>query len=922
MPRMLLLAALLFIFPLDQVGAEIKSWRVGDSTHPWIIEPVSGRLTLGWGWAVEILVDEDGDGLIDEDPVELVDNDNDGLFNEDPEEEQVDNDNDGVLNEDPVDNLDNDGDGLVDEDPEEIFDNDLDGLFNEDGPDDQIDNDNDGALNEDGLMSNGDNDNDGLFNEDLADGIDNDGDGLIDEDLYGFMTLRDNDNDAELDEDPPDGIDNDGDGKIDEDGPAVSEAADGVTSWLHPIRLSPTRNLATLVNERYLNGEFGGLVPGRPIISPFMVVPSEVGFRQEKADPISSDNFGVGSARSDYGKMVDGNIFTAFGASGQERNRTPSFNFKGYFFINRVMFRPRPTVPNSTVANYFLQYGDQTTINPDRESIQASRIFWPQVEGQSNPVIKDLIPEEPVLVGRLDINARDPRSLFTETAEAHVFGVGYATDASFSSEIIDVGLPEPRYRRYTREVEQFSNSERSLFEQEFPERNGNVVNWGKVRWRGKRIGEGGDIRIQFRVGNSLDTHIYSRRLAAGLTDTRDEDGNDLDIFSWIKLVQGQVQERNLQYNEIGIDIGQDGKEGWSFWSAPFKFEDGLIDDTLPEDQWHEQGVALPLPGGTRYIQFRIIFDNELESAIMLDFLEFDYQVPLVSGGVVAEVFPPQVPIGEETSFRYIVRPLFERGETTTFNRIEIDVPGANSHIDTLRFDGRAWREIEVPAVEQGLDPLLGVEPAFVPETEGSDELVGQFAQAVVTDSVTGSTKLLLKFPPMEEPQFRFGENLELVFRSILFRGSTEFTSVLWNDLNSQRNTTIPQPIVGGDATPEIATNALLVVVEDINQPLKAPRVTPNPFTPNGDGINDEITLSFDLFLVLDTVGIEVEVFDLSGNRVHSLTPVSSSAGSVQIKWDGRDADGTLVPPGLYLYRLKIDSDNSSGERVGSIAVLY
>jgi hypothetical protein len=365
-------------------------------------------------------------------------------------------------------------------------------------------------------MSHGDNDNDGLWNEDLPDGLDNDNDGLIDEDAYGLMTRLDDDRDGAVDEDPPDGVDNDNDGLIDKDGPPLQEGPDSaITSWIRPIRLDSTRNLATLVNERYLLGELGGATPGKASQNPFMVIPSEVGFRREAADPVSSDNFGPSSKRSDFGNMVDGNIFTSLGAA-DNRNRTPSFNFKGYYYINRIMFRPRPTVPNSTPANYIVQYGNQNSINDRTEGIRADRVFWPVVRGQANPVVKNLVLDEPLVVGRLDINSRDPAQIFIETAEAQVFGEGYPVDANFTSEMIDVGTPTPRVRRYSREIEQFSNSERNLYEGEFPDRPGGLVNWGKVRWRGRLDGDDGDVRIQFRAGNSLDTHIYERRLAAAL----------------------------------------------------------------------------------------------------------------------------------------------------------------------------------------------------------------------------------------------------------------------------------------------------------------------------------------------------------------------------------------------------------------------
>lgn len=55
------------------------TWRVGDRDQPWRPHPVSRVFDVGpsfrpdyvWGggFAVEVAVDDDGDGLIDEDPV-------------------------------------------------------------------------------------------------------------------------------------------------------------------------------------------------------------------------------------------------------------------------------------------------------------------------------------------------------------------------------------------------------------------------------------------------------------------------------------------------------------------------------------------------------------------------------------------------------------------------------------------------------------------------------------------------------------------------------------------------------------------------------------------------------------------------------------------------------------------------------------
>ena len=95
--------------------------------------------------AVSGMIDNDGDGLADEDPYrDIYDNVKPGLRGiDDNNDGTVDNgvsqddDEDGTSNEDPIDGLDNDADGRVDEDPTDAFyssadDDDGDGDWGED----------------------------------------------------------------------------------------------------------------------------------------------------------------------------------------------------------------------------------------------------------------------------------------------------------------------------------------------------------------------------------------------------------------------------------------------------------------------------------------------------------------------------------------------------------------------------------------------------------------------------------------------------------------------------------------------------------------------------------------------------------------------------------------------------------------------
>ncbi len=888
------------------VSAELSRWRVGDRDQPWNLVPVTGRLTWGRGWACEVLVDDDADGLVDEDPVELVDNDDDGLVNEDPPDVQVDNDGDGRLNEDPVNNRDDDGDGRVDEDPVEAFDQDLDGLVDEDGPDLQLDNDADGRLSEDPRYTDGDDDFDGRTDEDPADGLDNDGDGLVDED---------------------------GPQRRGDDGRAGA-------SWLQPIFLDSLRNLATELNQRYLHGEFGGVVPGADLANPFMIVPSEYGPRTDGADPVSGDHFmpggGASVARTEYQFAVDNDLNTAMGGAamynnGSLSNLVPgnpyynmhrggiSLNLMGYYCINRIVFRPRPSLPAFTMSSYYIAYGDQTTISTDREQIIPTKLLVPLRQDQSRQVIKDLRFDPPVRMGRLDVVSMDAEGTQVETAEARVTGVGFPLDASYTSEVIDLGGARPRPRRYDRLLELFPTSATAAIEAQFPSLPGRSVNFGKVRWRGRRIGNGGDVRVQFRAGNTPDTHVYARRIGPNETDYRDEDGNPLTYLSWVLLKEGRIPERELVYNELGVDLGADGRQGWTYWTAPLYFEDGLIDTAQPAADWTRAGVPLQLPGGLRYVQFRLLFDSTVAGAVSLDYLEFDYSAPLVGNGVAAEVFPYRVPLGQETVFHYYLRPDFAAADTTRFNRLEIDVPDSRSGVDSVRYDGRAWAAV---ALGSGPDALTAAEPRRLAPAPGSTVGGGEYAWQVVPGSSGGPATLQLKLPPLGVADFRARQTLEVVLRSRLSSGAARFEARLWNDRAGSRGEVIAQPVQDGDVVPYVSTNAVLVTADGISGGRGRVQVQPNPFSPNGDGVNDATRLTFDLYLVLEPVATELTICDLAGRAVRRLPSERSAAGQVVLTWDGRDDQGRLVPPGNYLYDLRVQSDHPIDRQVGLIAVAY
>jgi hypothetical protein len=97
--------------------------------------------------------------------------------------------------------------------------------------------------------------------------------------------------------------------------------------------------------------------------------------------------------------------------------------------------------------------------------------------------------------------------------------------------------------------------------------------------------------------------------------------------------------------------------------------------------------------------------------------------------------------------------------------------------------------------------------------------------------------------------------------------------------------------------------------------LGAVEVSSNPFTPNGDGINDAVELVFPVFKVLGSKSLVLEVYGLDGILVRRQEKaVAHAAGLQHLSWDGRDRDGRLLPPGLYICRVGLKVEDQSADQ--------
>lgn len=959
-------------------NAWAASWRIGDSGQPWRLYPVSFLLNAGktfkpdyvWGGAhaAEIVVDDDGDGLIDEDPVDVVDDDGDGLFNEDL-----------------ADGIDNDRDGLIDED----------------GVDPQFDNDGDGLLNEDGLITGGEI-YDPKLRRDLAEephfryatavesAADPEGPG------YGW---GDDDKDVSFNEDPIDGIDNDNDGLVDEDPPAPSAGVpstwlrlvfsyegDNLTEaqrtqipfiwdadisayrgqgpagtaieatssnrrfapsdWLRPIRLDPSRNISLITVDRFLSGEFSG------------------------ADPTDSQRWGAGltgtshDGTGGHGQVADGDIFTARAVSQRSSSANFRIHFLALFWMDLIRLRPRPDFPDRTPTSFDILYSGDKETHFRTTLVQndlATRMvvqdpIVPRQIDQARPPIKEYRFGEdevfpPTKARILNLVSQMPEGQTWELAEFQAYGHGYALDAAYVSEIIDVGSQEPRFRRYfdldspdrpvalesiqTRDTNDDGTvsidelAATKLIPQFDPDANGSPVTWGRVRWHGKIEGDNADLQIRVRSGTTPDTRIYQRKVGSGvfspftgpsLVADWPAPGSRLDLFSYVQLT-GLTR---TPVNDLSINLltDRDGiPGGWTQWTAPLDFLRGQVEqgDT-------SGGILLPLPPLHRYIQFQLNFVSGEKSGISLDFVEFDFDSPVVTRGILAEIFPDTAAVlGIATDFSYVLKPDVSTTDVG-FNRIDIAVPSPQASLDSLRIDDLRWERV------------LPVPPAGLGEIEAQDWVaarsaskawidtmsVGEgsrFAAVTFFDSAASSNKIAIKTRVLTSADFPRGQDreIDIALNTPVYRLLTGFDSWIWNETAMAE---LQQPTQPGNASDRLPSDAVRVTVQGANRKFSVREVAPNPFTPNRDGVNDEARWTFDVFLLTSATDISITLFDLNGRQIRKVeTP--ASAGELQITWDGMDESGNLVPPGIYLYRLFVDSDTEGNkEQMGTVAVAY
>ncbi|MFN0151764.1 MAG: FlgD immunoglobulin-like domain containing protein, partial [bacterium] len=63
----------------------------------------------------------------------------------------------------------------------------------------------------------------------------------------------------------------------------------------------------------------------------------------------------------------------------------------------------------------------------------------------------------------------------------------------------------------------------------------------------------------------------------------------------------------------------------------------------------------------------------------------------------------------------------------------------------------------------------------------------------------------------------------------------------------------------------------------------------------------------------------VKIYDVQGRLVRALDETRFEAGNASIAWDGREADGRRVAPGVFFYRVDLDGKTAGSGKLVTLS---
>ena len=335
----------------------------------------------------------------------------------------------------------------------------------------------------------------------------------------------------------------------------------------------------------------------------------------------------------------------------------------------------------------------------------------------------------------------------------------------------------------------------------------------------------------------------------------------------VRTRSGNQLDQNIRYF---TSTGQEVNEAKYRKLLSFQRGDSTV-TVIPGPDWSPWSLPYSVPGAPitspsprRYVMIEATLrSDDPDAAALLRSLRLSLDAPLANQ-IRGEIAPNKTPQrGQPQTFTLLLQPAFQDGNRG-FDQVLVELP---------------------PGAEMDL-----IDGAIGAERYGRDQL---------ERLPTGADSLWVRLPAPVGPE---QDRVSLRFSGALYLVSNAFEvqvghGQVWQRVDASRGLTVFTPF----------TTAVLGEVT----------ASSNPFTPNGDGINDVVELAFPVFQVQGAKALILEVYGLDGERVQRIEQAAATAaGHQRLTWDGHDHTGRLLPPGLYLCRVGVEVD-AEGEQTTS-----
>ena len=315
------------------------------------------------------------------------------------------------------------------------------------------------------------------------------------------------------------------------------------------------------------------------------------------------------------------------------------------------------------------------------------------------------------------------------------------------------------------------------------------------------------------------------------------------------------------------DITSTFKPGddWSTWSVPHT----------------QSGEAIKSPSPRQYMELRLILlSDRADAGATLRSIAINTSDP-VADRLVGEVWPTRIEtVGTSEEFSYFIRP---------------DFTAPDQGFDEISLEATAGTKMELLEVRTGS------------KDDFANEQTTNYAPAELTliDTPAGSLRLRLG-----EKIGRGTDLVQVRFSATIFGNSASFRALVQNSAAPE----FWQRVDEGDPTELVSSQTVTVLALSGDEIIRDFSLESRVFTPNGDGVNDELVVSFGVARVGAERPVTLTVYDLSGaetSRIEERRP--DPRGNYVFRWDGKDHLGESVPPGIYLARVKVDVDSGSAD---------